>query len=190
MHPDDIPDLAHILQRYLAGRCDDPELARDLVQESLLRAHRAIREGASPPNPTAWLLRIAHNLHVDHLRKAASEHRRSAAVREELEREQERAWHGAGWRLEDVHEALLRTLRTADPGQVEVVWRRLFDGLGDIEIANRLGLKRQTVGVRRRKLHATCKAGLRARFDGELPPDRLIYEAFPLALAQCPPPNP
>ena len=190
MDEQDIKTAIPVLRRYLAGICRDPQLMQDLAQDTLLRAHKALRSGTRPENLVAWLLRIAHNLHIDHIRKVAAERRRSTAIREELELEQERAWHGADWRLDDVHDALLRTLHTADPGQVEVVWHRLFGGLGDIEIADRLGLKRQTVGVRRRKLYAACKAGLRAHFEGELPPDRLIYEAFPLALAQCPPPNP
>lgn len=44
--------------------------AEDLVQDSLARAFVTLGQmGAPPPNPRAWLFRVAHNLWVDQLRK-------------------------------------------------------------------------------------------------------------------------
>ncbi len=45
------------------------QLAEDVVQESLIRALRTWPYSGVPENPTAWLLRTAKNLALDHLRR-------------------------------------------------------------------------------------------------------------------------
>lgn len=46
----------------------DPELARDLTQETFLRAQGAAGRGTGE-RPLPWLLRVARNLWIDHLRR-------------------------------------------------------------------------------------------------------------------------
>lgn len=53
-------------------------LVEDVVQEALLRALRSWAMGGVPPNPSAWISRVAHNLALDALR-----HRSLAAARED-----------------------------------------------------------------------------------------------------------
>lgn len=53
------------IYRYLARLAPDPETARDLTQEALLRALRAMLGGARPDDLLAWLFRIATNLARD-----------------------------------------------------------------------------------------------------------------------------
>jgi predicted RNA polymerase sigma factor len=43
-------------------------LAEDLAQEAMLRALRTWSMGGVPPNPSAWITRVAINLAYDHLR--------------------------------------------------------------------------------------------------------------------------
>lgn len=58
------------LYRYLARFAPDPETARDLTQETLVRALRAMLAGTRPVDLQAWLFRIATNLARDDYRSA------------------------------------------------------------------------------------------------------------------------
>nr|WP_275936274.1 sigma-70 family RNA polymerase sigma factor [Sinosporangium album] len=57
---------------YLLRRTADPHLAEDLAQETFVKATRALlgRRGGSP---AAWLLSIARNTLVDHMRRSRTE---------------------------------------------------------------------------------------------------------------------
>ncbi len=58
------------LYRYLARLTPDPETARDLAQETLVRALKAMLGGARPDDVLAWLYRIATNLARDEHKSA------------------------------------------------------------------------------------------------------------------------
>ncbi len=58
------------LYRYLARLAPDPETARDLTQETLVRALRAFQGGALPDDLQAWLFRVATNLARDEHKSA------------------------------------------------------------------------------------------------------------------------
>lgn len=47
----------------------DPELAEDLVQDTFIRALKALEQQPLPTYPYAWLSRIATNLVIDHVRR-------------------------------------------------------------------------------------------------------------------------
>ena len=53
---------------YLRRRSGDAELAEDLTQETFLRLHRAQPPLQDPAHVRAWLLHVAGNLWIDHLR--------------------------------------------------------------------------------------------------------------------------
>lgn len=57
------------LFRYVRGLVGDRELASDLVQETFLRAYRAIDRLADPGLLRSWLYRIAHNQAYSALRR-------------------------------------------------------------------------------------------------------------------------
>ena len=57
------------LFRYLRGLVGDPELARDLLQDTFLRAFRAIGGLEDPRLLRSWLYRIAHNQACSALRR-------------------------------------------------------------------------------------------------------------------------
>ncbi|MFN8501669.1 RNA polymerase sigma factor [Kouleothrix sp.] len=57
------------LFRYLRGLLGDPEQARDLLQETFLRAFRAIGSLDQPGMLRSWLFRIAHNQALSALRR-------------------------------------------------------------------------------------------------------------------------
>lgn len=84
---------------FLLRRTRDPHLAEDLAQETFLRATRALL-GWRGENPAGWLLTIARNVLVDHVRRSRRElplpdpeelgapalHEDALAVRDLLER--------------------------------------------------------------------------------------------------------
>jgi RNA polymerase sigma-70 factor, ECF subfamily len=57
----------------------DTHLAEDLLQETLLRAYRSLRELADPSGFRAWLLRIAQNTAIDAARSRLR-HKRAAVL--------------------------------------------------------------------------------------------------------------
>ena len=60
----------HAVHAYFLGRVADPELARDLVQETFLRAWRRLSEVAPLPDARqrAWIFTVARNLYVSYCR--------------------------------------------------------------------------------------------------------------------------
>lgn len=73
MTPDDVGEHLDVLYRYAVGVTRDPDLAADVVQDTVLRAleRRAQYRGDAPLRH--WLLRIAHNTIVDRARRSSRE---------------------------------------------------------------------------------------------------------------------
>lgn len=57
------------IYRHIHGRVKDPEVAKDLTQETWLRAYRAIRSFRGESGFSSWLYRIAENICIDYFRK-------------------------------------------------------------------------------------------------------------------------
>lgn len=57
------------IYNYVCRLVGDAEDARDLTQESFLKAYRALLRGEQPVNLSAWLYRIASNTCLDVLRR-------------------------------------------------------------------------------------------------------------------------
>lgn len=55
------------------GMCGDREVARELAQETMLRAHDRWDQVGEYDAPVAWLRRVMTNLLIDHLRSASVE---------------------------------------------------------------------------------------------------------------------
>jgi RNA polymerase sigma-70 factor, ECF subfamily len=68
---------------YFLGRVADPELARDLLQETFLRAWRRLSELAPlpPDRQRAWLFIVARNLAIDSYRAGAARRAAEAELR-------------------------------------------------------------------------------------------------------------
>ena len=73
----------HAVHAYFLGRVADPELARDLVQETFLRAWRRLSEVAplADARQRAWIFTVARNLAIDSYRASAARHAAEAALR-------------------------------------------------------------------------------------------------------------
>lgn len=71
------------LYRYCRHLTKSPWDAVDLAQDAMARAFATLgRMGQAPPNPRAWLFRVAYNLWIDELRKARAIHRSNATLSE------------------------------------------------------------------------------------------------------------
>jgi RNA polymerase sigma factor (sigma-70 family) len=65
-----IADYELPLVKYVAGILKDPEQARDVVQDALIRFIKELeKENSLIKNERAWLYRVCHNLALDYLRK-------------------------------------------------------------------------------------------------------------------------
>lgn len=135
------------LQRFLARRLgDNASLAEDLTQEVWLRA--ATVEGVEQVrNPKSYLFRIASNLAVDHIR-----HQRHGVELGAAEDYRELvADPRPSPETEAVHRGELRRLLAAvdrlPPRTREVFLLAKLQDLSYLEIAERLGIARNTVMV-------------------------------------------
>jgi RNA polymerase sigma-70 factor, ECF subfamily len=72
----------HAVHAYLLGRVTDPELARDLLQETFLRVWRHLSELAPLPDARqrAWIFTAARNLAIDSYRAIAARQAAEAAL--------------------------------------------------------------------------------------------------------------
>jgi RNA polymerase sigma-70 factor (ECF subfamily) len=75
----------HAVHAYFLGRVADPELARDLLQETFLRAWRRLSELAPLPEDRqrAWIFTVARNLAIDSYRAGAARRAAEEALRQQ-----------------------------------------------------------------------------------------------------------
>ncbi len=138
------------------GRCrfllKDTEAAQDAVQDVFARALRALPEFRSVASPTTWLLQIATNHCLNHLRAAR------AAWREEVRRAAEL---GVAQGVDPDRRELVRALLGAAPEESqEVAVLYYVDELTQAEIAEATGRSLPTVRKRLREFLAAARAAL------------------------------
>ena len=122
---------------YLLSRCGGAAwLAEDLTQETFLAAVAEIKRGRSVLDPIPWVVRIARNKFVDHVRKNVRD-----------ERKLFEAWQVRDGAVEtqDGRESALNALRCVPLSQRAALSLRYQDGLSVSEVAKALG----------RSIHAT-----------------------------------
>ncbi|MHA3904209.1 RNA polymerase sigma factor [Castellaniella sp. WN] len=146
--------------RYLVRLIQAPEIARELTQDTFLRAYQAIRDWRPEARFRTWLFRIAHNLALDHLR-------RTSRVRmEPLD---------AGLDVPDPAPGPDRLLETAQrvrrleqalsviaPTHREILLLREIEGMSYEDIARTLNLNPGTVRSRIARARAALLAVLKA----------------------------
>jgi len=126
------------LARHLRRIVRDDDVAQDLLQETLLRAHRALTRLGAGANERAWLYRIATNAALNHLRGTARERRALERAAQEGD--------GAVWQSDlasdagaERREALWRRVAELPERQRVAVTLRVADELEYDEIAKRMG---------------------------------------------------
>jgi RNA polymerase sigma-70 factor (ECF subfamily) len=122
---------------YLFARCAGVVwLAEDLTQETFLAAVEEIKQGRLVTDPIPWVVRIARNKFVDHVRRNLRDERKLAMV---WEAQQVAADPTAGG------EGALNALRQVPLAQRAALSLRYQDDLSVAEVATALG----------RSVHAT-----------------------------------
>lgn len=142
------PDVRRYVHSVLRNRSD----AEDAIQQTFLKALRALQSGTRPERPRQWLLAIAHNECLMHFRAEA---RRPVQVA--LEEAADRTEPPEGPRAEEIREALSH-LR---PAQRAALVMRELEGRAYGEIAAALGVSRAAVET----LLFRARRALREQFE-------------------------
>jgi RNA polymerase sigma-70 factor (ECF subfamily) len=119
-----------------------PPTAEDVVQEGLVRACRNLATLQDPARIVSWMVQIVRNAALDEVR------RRKVETVDLVDSPLEPVDHTRPQLDTDSRKILLDAIGTLSDGLAEVVILRFFDGLGLVDIAKRLGIERNTVGVR------------------------------------------
>jgi RNA polymerase sigma-70 factor (ECF subfamily) len=154
------------LRVYVGGIVAVEEEARDLVQETFIRAWRHLDQYDRRFRFSTWLFRIAHNIAIDHLRR-----RRQPTMSLELGEDDE----GEGLRLDpadprrgplgelanrELAEALAREIEHLPPSYRELVTLRHLVGLSYNEIAELKELPLGTVKNKLFRAHSVLREAL------------------------------
>ncbi|MFD7310755.1 sigma-70 family RNA polymerase sigma factor [Promicromonospora sp. NPDC059942] len=133
---------ADALYRYVVRRTGDEEEARDVVQETLLRAWRnpEVLE-RSEDSVRAWLFTVARNLSVDHLRSARRTRERSTGHLPDREERDTTQSVLDSWLVADA-------LLSLSPSHRAVVVGAYYGGRSVAELSTELGVPAGTVKSR------------------------------------------
>ncbi|WEK45159.1 MAG: RNA polymerase sigma factor [Candidatus Andeanibacterium colombiense] len=147
------------LAAFLTRRVGDPALAADLTQEAYLRA-AGLPDNATLLNPRAWLFATARNLVIDHARRAKLRH---AAGEDALAGIADECPAADAVLLAREELAVLAAAVEALPPRTREVFRlHKYEGRSYSEIAEQLGIAKNTVMVHMVKALALCREAMRA----------------------------
>lgn len=161
--------LAHhaALFRYAAGETGSDDDARDIVQETFIRAWGGLRGFRGDSSVARWLFRIARNLLIDRARarKRRGERSLDAPLDDEGTTLQDRLPSrrpGPEVETEQRDDAgrLRRALTALPEGQREVFALREWEGLSYVAVGDRLGLPPGTVRSRLARAREALAAAL------------------------------
>jgi RNA polymerase sigma-70 factor (ECF subfamily) len=127
------------LARHLRRLVRDDDVAQDLLQDTLLRAHRALTRLGAGANERAWLYRIATNAALNHLRKEKRERRALERHAHEAESAVGPDTDGHGQQPDVRRVALWNRVAGLPERQRVALALRVADELEYAEIAARMG---------------------------------------------------
>ncbi|MBO0991789.1 RNA polymerase sigma factor SigY [Bacillus sp. SD088] len=130
--------------KYLVKVSLDPDLAEDLMQETLLKAYIHFSRFKGESRLSTWFISIASRVFIDHQRKTKRERRRQEKLQDEVIRKMQ--WkvsvNGFEWT------EYMAQFASLDPTIRTPILLRHFYGYTYKEIAHMLGLKEGTVKTR------------------------------------------
>jgi RNA polymerase sigma-70 factor, ECF subfamily len=145
------------LLAFIRSKVADPEVAEDVLQESLLRALRAAPELQDEERLTPWLYRIVRNAITDTYRRRATAHDARARYAAEME-----ATGAQVLTPEDEGQlcaCVLDVVPTLKPEYAAVVEADLA-GRDATALADELGITRNNLKVRRHRAHQQLRERL------------------------------
>ncbi|MES2732125.1 MAG: sigma-70 family RNA polymerase sigma factor [Bacteroidota bacterium] len=132
----DVPQLwlAHkdALRGYIRKRVNDPEQVNDLMQEMLLKVYGFCQSKTGIQNVRSWLLRMAQNAIIDHVRK----NKRLVPMAEELNIPQENEEEA----YREAVEYILPMIHLLPPTYAEPLRLSDVEGMKQADIARQLNL--------------------------------------------------
>jgi RNA polymerase sigma-70 factor (ECF subfamily) len=149
----------------------DPELARDAVQEALIRAWRDLPGLRDPDRFEAWLHRLIVNACLDLIR-----HRKRRVIEVELKPIDSPATHDVAGRLAD-RDLLDQALSRLEPGHRAVVALHYLLGMPLPEVAHAMGIP---LGTAKSRLHYAL-AAMRTTVTAEPEPIPAVVSGGQLA---------
>lgn len=150
------------LHSFLCRLSADPQLARDLSQETWLRL--SARAPALPPETElgAWLFTVARNLYLSHRRWAFLRRQRRDRLIEHTPRGQPE--DALDWlHAQQTHAALETGIQQLPIAQREVVLLVSIEGFSIAEVARMLGANEVAIRKRLSRARESLKHTLRAR---------------------------
>jgi RNA polymerase sigma-70 factor (TIGR02943 family) len=176
-----IQDHGDYLFRYALSRvAGDRELARDMVQETLLAAYKSLQSFDGRSSASTWLIGILRHKIADHFRH----HVRSQQLHEDVQSDPTSDWFGSdgkwdhapkAWKdnPETLHEnadfrKVLQTCMGHLPGvQREVFILRELDGDDSASICKRLGISTSNLHVLMHRARMALRSCLQTHWFGE-----------------------
>jgi RNA polymerase sigma factor (sigma-70 family) len=146
------------LARHLRRIVRDDDTAQDLLQDTLLRAHRALTRLGEGANERAWLYRIATNAALNHLRSRVRERKALERAAREADTSTTQGDHSAS---ADRREALWSRVAMLPARQRVALTLRVADELEYDEIGRRMGTT--AAAARANVYQATRKLRLEVR---------------------------
>jgi len=140
--------LSFLRRRLLARRRSPSQEVDELIQEAFLRLCRYQQEQKAPVrDPVAFLVEVAENLHIDHVRRSVV----TGQIFSDQPAEEFGSLISSGTTPEQDAEAqelierIERRFAEAHPHTRQAFWLHRFDGLTYQEIAQRLHISTMTV---------------------------------------------
>ena len=152
------------LLRYVARLVRNPDVAQDIVQDTLVRLCRHWKEDLTPcPRLSGWLYRVAHNCAIDQVRRVARRHELPAEQSEDELRDAP-APPTAPPELSEAAERAGRALVVLNVREQQLVILKVYEEKSYKEISAITGLSVGNVGY---ILHHAMKKLARALRNGE-----------------------
>ena len=150
------------LLAFVRSRLDDPDLAEDVLQDSLLRAVRAAPDLRDGEKMTSWLWQVVRNAVTDTYRRRATAARLGDAYAAEVRAEADAMTPDEEARACACIAALVPALTPSYAAVVEAD----LGGADEGALADRLGITKNNLKVRRHRAHRqlrerveqTCRA--------------------------------
>lgn len=134
------------LVRFVANLVQDDGVAQDIVQETFLRVARRPRRLLDVGNCHNWLLAVARNLSVDHLRRVVRRRKHARALAEEQARQAAVESPTREAERREVRQRVRDEIQRLRPRLRELMLLKVQEGKSYREIADITGLSVTNVG--------------------------------------------
>ena len=133
------------LVKYVTGILKDPEQAKDIVQDALIRFLRELKKESEIKNERAWLYRVCHNLSLDHIRKFK---KRSSSFEEVLPTIQDDSVKSPDdeLNLKEQKELVVESLKELNEREQKIINMKVRENSSYKDIAEAMGLTVNNVG--------------------------------------------